>query len=480
MFNMKSKFALFIITILFIIAATQFTSAQSHQQLKNDSVFVLVKKYFNAKQADSIYSLAGSTFKKALSAETFRNVAEQQLFPIGQIKESSLVSFVNNKMSTYKLVFESVTLQLLMTLDEDNKLELFLFQPYKTEAPDRLKPAATSNLMRTLTDKRVDSAARDYIQKSNTVGLSIGVLKGGVIHTYNYGETATGNGKLPDANNLFEIGSITKTFTATLLAYYVNEGKVKLTDPITKYLPDSVAANKELENVTLVTLSNHTSGLPRLPDNLGNHSSDPLDPYKDYSKQYLFAYLKTCKLNSKPGEVYAYSNLAVGLLGTILEQVSGRSFEQMVEEIICTPLGMKSTAQHLTPALKQRFVTVYNEEGKATPAWNFSALAPCGALRSTVNDLLIYTKANMMKADTKLSRAFELTHQITFNKDAKLGLAWHIIVVNNVDYIFHNGGTYGCSSFLAFNADKSIAIVVLSNAGVSTDALGSAILKKLQ
>ena len=478
---MRSIFAslLFIVGIQIIFAPTT-ASAQSHQQKRNDSVFVLVKKYFNAKQADSIYTLAGKNFRQNLSTETFRNVAEQQLFPIGQIKESSLVSFVNNKMSTYKLVFESVTLQLLMTLDQDNKLELFLFQPFKKEVPEKLKPAGTSNLMHTLTDKKVDSAARSYIQKGNTVGLSIGVLKRGIIHTYNYGETASGNGHLPDAISLFEIGSITKTFTSTLLAYYVNEGKVKLTDPVTKYLPDSVSGNKELQTITLLTLSNHTSGLPRLPDNFEFHSSDPLDPYKDYSKQYLFAYLKTCKLNSKPGETYAYSNLAVGLLGTILERVSGKPFEQMVEEIICTPLGMKSTAQHLTPAIKQRFVTVYNEEGKATPAWNFSALAPCGALKSTVNDLLIYAKANMSKGPGKLSKAFELTQRVTFNKDAKLGLAWHIIRVNNIEYFFHNGGTYGCSTFLAFNAEKNIAVVVLSNAGVSVDALGTDIIEKIQ
>ncbi|MGZ3812462.1 MAG: serine hydrolase domain-containing protein [Mucilaginibacter sp.] len=476
---MKSFCRLFI-PLSVVITFSLTASAQSHQQLRNDSVFVLVKKYFNAQQADSIYSLAGSNFRKNLSIETFRDVAARQLFPIGQIKESSLVSFVNNKMSTYKLVFDSVTLQLLMTLDLDNKLELFLFQPYKPEAPDKLKPAATSNLMRTLTDKKVDSAARNYIQKSNTVGLSIGILKNGIIHTYSYGETAIGSNKMPDANNLFEIGSITKTFTSTLLAYYVNEGKVKLTDPITKYLPDSVAANKELQNVTLLTLSNHTSGLPRLPDNFVNHSSDLLDPYKDYTRQYLFEYLKNCKLNTKPGETYAYSNLAVGLLGTILERVSGKPFEQMVEEIICTPLGMKSTAQHLNPAMQQRFVTVYNDEGKSTPAWNFSALAPCGALRSTVNDLLIYARANMAKGSGKLSTAFELTHKVTFNQDVKLGLGWHIIVVNNVDYIFHNGGTYGCSSFLAFNIEKGIAIVVLSNSGANTDALGTDILKKIQ
>jgi len=242
-----------------------------------------------------------------------------------------------------------------------------------------------------------------------------------------------------------------------------------------------VAANKALDEITLQMLSNHTSGLSRLPDNLDYHSSDPLDPYKDYKKEYLFAYLKTCKLNTKPGETYAYSNLAVGLLGTILEKVSGKSYEQMVEEIICTPLGMKSTAQHLSPALKQRFVTVYNEDGKETPAWNFEALAPCGALRSTVNDLLLYAKANMMMGDTKLSKAFQLTHQVTHTQqDMKLGLGWHIIKVDGVDYIFHNGGTYGCSTFLAYNIEKKLAVVVFSNCAESVDATGGAIIKKLQ
>ncbi|HTD40347.1 MAG TPA: serine hydrolase domain-containing protein [Mucilaginibacter sp.] len=452
---MKGKFISFILFSLSILTS-QPSSAQSLQQRKNDSVFTLVYKYFNERQAEPIYDLAGELFKKQLSPETFKHIADQQLFPLGPIRKSSLISFQNNKLSTYKLEFDSGTLQLLMTLDKEDKLELFLFKPYKEEAPDKLKPVHTSNLMRTLTDKKVDSVARNYIQKANTVGLSIGIIKNKVIHTYNYGETTEGNGQMPDANSIYEIGSITKTFTATLLAYYADEGKVKLNDPITKYLPDSVASNKELQGITLEMLSNHTSGLPRLPDNFQFHSSDPYDPYKDYNKQHLFEYLKTCKLNSKPGEVYAYSNLAVGLLGTILEQVSKKPFEQMVEETICTPLGMQSTAQHLSPVLKQRFVTVYNEEGKVTSPWSFNTLAPCGALRSTVNDLLLYVKANIVKNNTKLSKAFELTHQITFNKDAKLGLGWHTIVVGGVEYYFHDGGTYGSSSFLAFNIEKDM------------------------
>ena len=153
----------------------------------------------------------------------------------------------------------------------------------------------------------------------------------------------------------------------------------------------------------------------------------------------------------------------------------------MVEQVICQPLGMKSTAQHLSPALSQRFVKVYNEAGKETAAWNFDALAPCGALKSTVNNLLTYAKANMVPNDTKLSKAFQLTHKVTFTqKDLKLGLAWHIIVVNNVEYYFHNGGTYGCSTFLAYNAEKNLAVVVLSNSGASVDAMAADLIKRIQ
>jgi CubicO group peptidase (beta-lactamase class C family) len=469
-----------IFLILITICCSSATFAQSRQQRKTDSVFVLVKKFFNAKQADSIYALTGDGFKKQLNLESFRSVTAQQLFPLNDIKGSSLISFVNNKVAAYKLIFGTVTLQFQMSLDQNDKLDLFLFEPFKQESADKVATAATSNKLATPMDNIIELVARPYIQKLNTVGLSIGILKDGNITTYNYGETTRGNDQLPTQNTIFEIGSITKTFTATLLAYYVNEGKVKLTDPITKYLPDSVAANPVLQQITLQSLSNHTSGLDRVPGNLNFNNTDAANPYKTYNLQQLFAYLKTCKLNNKPSEQYDYSNLGVGLLGTILSKLSGQTFEQMVKDIICRPLGMQSTVQHLSPARQANFVSVYNVSGNITPPWDFDVLAPCGALHSSVSDLLQYARANMNIGIDALSKAFELTHQITFNKDAKLGLGWHIIVVDGVEYYFHNGGTYGSSSFLAFNVEKKLAVVILSNSAESTDAMGTAILKRLQ
>ncbi|MDB5006980.1 MAG: ampC 1 [Mucilaginibacter sp.] len=475
-FNMRLSF---LILLTFVIS-TAAASAQSRQQQKVDSVFEQVKKYFNQKNADAIYNMAGSDFQKELSIDAFGEVTNKNLFPLGEIKESALMSFVNNSTATYKLKFSSTTLQLLMSLDKRNKLELFLFQSYLEPVGNKTALVPTSNPLRSETDRKVDTVARSYIQKSNTVGLCIGIINNGQITTYGYGTTVKGFSKLPNADNFFEIGSITKTFTATLLAYYVNEGRVKLSDPITKYLPDSVAANPELKLITLQQLSNHTSGLARIPDNLVNHASDALNPYKDYTKQLLYAYLETCKLNSKPGEQYTYSNLAVGLLGSILEGVSGEPFQQVVTTLICRPLGMRSTAQYLNPLLFPRFAQVYNINGEPTPAWDFDVLAPCGALRSTVNDLLIYAKANMNTGTDELSKAIELTHHVTFTKDVKIGLAWHIIIVNGVNYYFHNGGTNGSSSFLAFNPEKKLAVVILSNAAENTDSVGTEILKKIQ
>jgi len=454
--------------------------AQSRQQQKVDSVFQQVKKYFNEKNADAIYNLAGNDFQKELGIDAFDSVATKELFRYGEIKESSLISFVNNAVATYKIKFEAKTLQLLISLDKRDKLELFLFQDYVEPAGNKTALVITSNTLRSEMDLKVDTVARAYIQKSTTVGLCIGIINKGKITVYSYGETIKRNGKLPNADNFFEIGSITKTFTATLLAWYVNEGLIKLTDPITKFLPDSVALNPELKEITLLNLSNHTAGLPRLPENLINYASDPRNPYKDYTKALLFSYLKTCKLNSKPGEQYNYSNLGVGLLGAILESVSGENFNQMVSEIICKPLDMFSTAQYLNPLIAPRFVQIYDLEGYPTPAWDFDVLAPCGALRSTLRDLLIYAKANMTPGTDKLSKALGLTHKITFNKDVQIGLAWHIIVVNGVNYYFHNGGTNGCSSFLAFNPEKQLAVVILSNSAESTDPVGTGILKAIQ
>lgn len=459
-------------------------SAQSRQQQKTDSVFRIVKSNFNAKNVDALYALTGEKLKATLSPQAFKSAFERQIFPLGAIKADSVISFVNNKNATYKLTFDSSVFQLVMNLDDKDKLELFLFQPY-TDAVVTTKPnkVPSSNPMTSAIDRSIDSLVRKYIQRSNTVGASVGIIKDGKTTIYNYGEVKKGSSILPDNSTLFELGSITKTFTATLLSYYANQEKINLQDPIIKFLPANVAANPELKDITVLQLSNHTSGLARLPDNFTlQRPYDEANPYKNYNKKLLFDYLSRATLNSKPGEKYAYSNMGVGLLGIILEKVSGKSFEQMVADVITIPLGMKNTIQHMYAMQVPRFAEVYDASGNATSAWDLDALASAGALRSTMNDMLIYARANMNSTGTTaIAKAINQTHQITFNNnDAKIGLGWHVSTINGTEYYFHGGGTGGSSSFFAFNASKKLAVIILSNAVESTDPLGASLIKKLQ
>jgi CubicO group peptidase (beta-lactamase class C family) len=457
--------------------------AQTRQLRKTDSVFRLIKKHIVTKDADAIYNLGNDDYKRSISQGIFRNLLFQDIFSLGTIKKDSLISFVNNTTATYKLQFDAVTMQLEISLDPNDKIGLFYYSAYKEKITDKTALVASTNPLLSVMDKKVDTVARAYIQRSNTVGLTIGIIKDGNIATYNYGETKRGNNKLPTTGTIYEIASITKTFTAAILAWYVNEDKLRLTDPITKYLPDSVAANPELQKITLANLSNHTSGLPGLPANFKLQLPyNPLNPYKYYTTQLLYSYLKNCTLKAKPGQVYAYSNMAVALLGNILERVSSKPYDQLVEEIICKPLGMKTTVLRMYPMISTRLATVYNEDGKETPVWDFNGMVAHGGLKSTMDDMLLYAKANMYKNSTKLSKAFELTHQITFTggENFKLGLGWHIIDIDGISYYYHNGATYGSSSFIAYHTAKNLAVIVLSNAVESTDIVGDDIIKKLQ
>jgi CubicO group peptidase (beta-lactamase class C family) len=462
-----------------VLAVACTLPAQNHQRQKTDSVSLLVLKMFNEKDAAGLYALTGDTFKKALSYENFLLVCNNNLFPLGEIKEVSFEKETNG-ICKYKSVFSTMSLGLFIGLDKTDKIETFLFKPYVDEKAKKSQKAASSNPLVSRLDKEVDSAAQSYISLLPTTGLSIGILVNGKTYYYGYGETARGNGQLPDEHSIYEIGSISKTFTATLLADAVEKGKVKLDDPVSKYFPDSIPV-LEFQGmpVTLKTLSNHSSGIPRMPNNF--HPSDNDNPYKDYSDQDLYSFYKTFKLDRKPGAQYEYSNLAAATLGVILEKVNKKSYQDLFVETICDPLGMDETREFIRKKDSIRFVKGYNEEGKYNSQWDFEAMAPAGSIRSTASDMLLYANAQLGKGPAALEKAIMLTHEKTFsNSGANIGLGWHFIKPGKDTVIFHNGGTGGFRTYLAINLEKKFAAVVLSNTAISVDEMGNALMKWME
>ncbi len=465
--------------ILLFLGTGIFIYAQDRQQQKTDSVCILVKKYFNEKNSEQIYSLVGEAFRNALTEEAFKNICNTNLFPLGEIKETVLENYENG-VCRYKAIFNSINFTLFLSLDKNDKIEEFLFKPYVDETAKKNYRVPSTNSLVSPLDKEIDSAVQPYISLQATAGLSIGILKDGKMQFYGYGETEKGNKQIPDEHTIFEIGSLSKTFTAILLANAVNEGRVKLDDPVNKYLPDSIPPLQyDGVDVTLKTLSNHSSGIPRMPSNF--KSGDVNDPYKDYNQHDLFSFYKHFKLMRKPGEKYEYSNLAVGTLGVIMERVYHKNYETLFTEFICRPLGMNETREFLQKQDSSKFAKGYNEDGAYNSQWDFDALQAAGAIRSTASDLLKYANANLGNAPSPLWKAIQLTHDITFTEgNTRVGLGWHYIKPAADDLIFHNGETGGYHSYLAINPKKKFAVVILSNCARGTEDVGAAIMKWLE
>jgi CubicO group peptidase (beta-lactamase class C family) len=258
---------------------------------------------------------------------------------------------------------------------------------YPTFAQRSEDQIPSSNHLVTSLDKEVDAQVRHYMMKKGIVGLSIGVLYNGKPFFYGYGATLEGSNNIPDEHTIFEIGSLSKTFTAMLLAIASNNGIVKLDDPINKYLPDSIPpVQYQGIPVTLKLLSNHTSGIPYMPSNM--HPANNRNPYNDYTVSNLFSFLKQFSLERDPGQEYEYSNLAFATLGVILEKVYQKNYETLIREKICGPLGMNDTWQFIRKNDSLRFAQGYGGKGRQVSHWDLDAFAGAGALRSTAEDLL--------------------------------------------------------------------------------------------
>ena len=341
-----------------------------------------------------------------------------------------------------------------------------LFKPYitlyaSTKPPERqvVKPAVAFG--------EFPSTVRDNIEKRQSEGLcqslAIALIdeKG---TSYHFFGQAT-------KSSLFEIGSITKVFTATLLANMLIRQEVEF-GSIACYLPKELKLEPTTKNITLRQLAQHTSGLPRLPENLDPEA--PADPYADYTKEALYTYLKTFKAPDNLPTQYAYSNLGAGLLGHLLSRAGGKSYEELVRQRICEPLAMTDTAIELSKE-QQALLLHGHYDGNVVPHWNFHVLAGCGAFRSTIVDMARFARANLGLVVTPLRDTLEATRRFRCDTNVpklKIELGWHLWQRFDEELVWHNGGTFGFHSFLGFMPRRIRAVVVLSNSFENVDDIG--------
>ena len=312
-------------------------------------------------------------------------------------------------------------------------------------------------------------------QQKRAPGIVIGILDDRGAKVFAKGVGENGQSATVNGDSVFEIGSVSKVFTALLLQEMVDSGEVKLDDPISKYLPSTVKTpTRNGRQITLEDLATQTSGLPRMPDNFT--PKDGSNPYADYTVEQMYDFLSHYQLKRDIGGEFEYSNLGVGLLGHILALRAGTNYEALVVRRICDPLQMNSTRITLTAELKARLAPGHDAGGSTVSNWDLPTLAGAGGLRSTANDLLKFLAANLGLTNSSLSKAMTATQRPRHSSGAgrQIGLIWQVQTASGT--IWHNGGTGGYHSYIGFKKDPPRAVVVLANSENSIDDIGQFLL----
>jgi D-alanyl-D-alanine-carboxypeptidase/D-alanyl-D-alanine-endopeptidase len=285
---------------------------------------------------------------------------------------------------------------------------------------------------------------------------------------------SSGRQGLPlNGDTLFEIGSITKTFTASLLVDMVRRGEVRLDDPVANHLPKTVRIpERGGRKISLLDLATHTSGLPGLPANIS--PKNLANPYADYTVGMLDEFLSGYALQRDIGSRYEYSAVGMGLLGRALGHRLGTRWEEALKRRILDPLGMHSTRSTLTRVLRHRLAPGHDGSGKVVANWDIPALPAMGALHSSANDMAKFLAANMNPTSRPFGAIFADAHRprTVMDEETRVGLAWQTGHGTNRTLVWHGGGTGGYRSLIAFDPRKQIGVVLLANIASGADDIG--------
>jgi CubicO group peptidase (beta-lactamase class C family) len=326
----------------------------------------------------------------------------------------------------------------------------------------RFEPTPTAltvgELKRDLDRALADTLTNGSLQPGTGAGLAIGVFKRGERQILTYGAAR------PDS--IFEIGSITKTFTGLLLARMVSEGRTRLDEPVRELLPRGLVGPATGDEMTLADLATHHSGLPMMPDNFV--PADPANPYADYRVSRLYDFVRRRGTVKPEDTLYRYSNVGVGLLGQALAERARTGYPRLLRDQIAAPLGLNDTTVTLSAEQRLRFLQGYDDRHKPVHEWDFDALAGAGGIRSTAPDMLRYLEANLHpERHAELTGALRTTQRVRGDAAAGtvIGLAW---TYHPETGAYRHGGTTGGFTSHAFFVPRcDCAAVVLMNSGAN-------------
>jgi len=311
--------------------------------------------------------------------------------------------------------------------------------------------------------------AEPMVDSGEVAGLSIGIVSldpSGKLQaeTLHFGK-ATKN-DLPTDETLYEIGGITNVFTGILLASAMTKGEVTLDTPARELMPaDVTMPGLGGQEITLLDLATHRSGLPRLADNMPMTNID--DPYNDYTSELANQFLNKHELKQTPGTHHEYSNFAMAYLGLLLARTPGAEsypdYDAMLQERITGPLGMNATRVHVNRQAAPIAVG-HTKRGKAAQPWTWADMPGAGGIHSTIADMNRFMATHLQSTGDETGQAIDLAFKKQVDPigaDFARGLGWSL--AHDRSTRWHNGKTGGFSSAMFVNRTLNIGVCVLSN-----------------
>lgn len=334
----------------------------------------------------------------------------------------------------------------------------------------------------------IDAEVNKTMRSGLFPGLVVGVCKDGRMFIKGYGTVNKETAVLPNATTIFQIGSLSKLFTASLLQSLCDEGVVSMEATLGELIGNSMFLSPSVQSVTLKQLVTHTSGFPRIPKslaaritNMAGKNNLPVNPYSYLEAHFLFDYLATAEDKRAPGR-FEYSNFGMGLLGHVLEVVTGENYEKLVVEKVLSPLRMNKTVITPTPEINDYLAQGYASKGAPAGVWTFASLAGAGAFYSNAQDMMRFIQASVEEGGVAAG-SFRKMREPQCGGDTGIGWMQPRFLdrfFGNRNMVWHNGMVGGYTSYLSIDTETKTGVVILANQASSVDMLGMMLTRQVR
>jgi len=407
---------------------------------------------------------------------------------------SGLYNLIVAKASFYARIVGVVYLGIcLVILFKTNlSVEYIEEEPFRYEQLQSLHKQPGNKQLHELVVDSVLPESKKYI------GIVVATIADGKTDITGFGKKSLSHPQIPRNDTLFEIGSLSKLYTASLISMAIEKNKLNLDKEVYELIDASNKFDEDKKSITIEHLVTHSSGLPRMswdayrPVQIWKSVSGR-NPYSIYSHEKMRDIFAAVRLKDIPGSDIRYSNTGYGLLGYILSEQAKTPYEKLLHKGLGAPLDLTDTVVHLSRNQSERLAQGYQGylrlgglflTQKSEP-WAFApGMVGAGGLRSTARDMLLFLKANLDQKDqAPVNRALKMSHNpLHESEGSRIGMGWFIgkLPESEKEFLFHSGLTGGYSSFIGFTSDYRFGVVILANTSRSLDSMGQAVLNNFK